>query len=82
MALETTTHSGKDQVSGGTLYVVATPIGNLRDITLRALDVLKPLGIHRLEQLPGGLGIMMDDFAAGVVGNVIVRVLLLLHPPL
>ena len=33
----------------------------------RFFDILKPLGVRRLEKLGGGLGIMADDIGAGIL---------------
>ena len=38
----------------------------------RLFDIFKPLGIRRLENMPGGYGMMADDIAAGALAAVIV----------
>ena len=45
-------------------------------VVFRLLDILKPFPARRLEQLPGGWGIMTDDVVAGIYANVIVRIIL------
>ncbi len=43
----------------------------------RFFDVLKPPPARQLESLPGGLGIVSDDIAAGLYANILVRLVLL-----
>jgi len=37
--------------------------------------VWKPLGIRRLGDIPGGLGVVVDDVVGGLVVNLILRCL-------
>ncbi len=46
-------------------------------IIFRALDILKPPPIYRLQLLPGGWGIVVDDVLAGAYGCLILHGLML-----
>lgn len=46
----------------------------------RLLDIVKPWPANRLERLHGGVGIMADDVAAAVYGNLILQVAVRMLP--
>lgn len=42
-------------------------------LLFRFFDILKPLGIHRLQELSGSFGILADDLLAGVYSCIILH---------
>lgn len=40
-------------------------------ILFRFFDIVKPLGVRKMEKLGGGLGIMADDILAGIYGALV-----------
>jgi phosphatidylglycerophosphatase A len=60
-----------DEVVGQMIVLVALPRPGVKGLLVayllfRAFDVIKPFPARRLEHLPGGWGIMLDDVAAGL----------------
>jgi phosphatidylglycerophosphatase A len=42
-------------------------------VLFRFFDILKPLGIRRVEKLPSGWGVMADDLLAGIYTNCLLQ---------
>ena len=44
-------------------------------LLFRFFDAVKPFPINRLDRIPGGLGIVLDDIGAGIITNIILQIL-------
>lgn len=68
-----------DEVAGVLLTLAAAPAtmrGTVTAIVLfRLFDMTKPFPARRVEKLPGGWGIVLDDVVAGAQGAIVVRIL-------
>ncbi|HEY3990424.1 MAG TPA: phosphatidylglycerophosphatase A [Acidobacteriaceae bacterium] len=68
-----------DEVAGQWLTLVVSkpdwPHALLALALFRLFDITKPWPIRKLEALPGGWGIMLDDLAAGLFGLIVLAVI-------
>ena len=60
-----------DEMVGVWIALLAVPVGNVWYILFafllfRFFDIFKPLGIRKMEQLEGGIGVMADYILAGI----------------
>lgn len=69
-----------DEVAGMWITMLFVPINNIKLliaglVLFRFFDMVKPLGVRRMEDLKGGLGVMMDDVLAGVYANLVLQLI-------
>jgi phosphatidylglycerophosphatase A len=68
-----------DEVAGQMIALIAVPLDwkylLASFILFRGFDIVKPFPLRRLEDLPEGTGIMMDDVGAGLYALVLVQAL-------
>jgi phosphatidylglycerophosphatase A len=73
-----------DEVIGMLITLALHPVNVTGAIVgffiFRVLDVVKPWPARRLELLPGGFGVVLDDVMAGVYGNLLMWGLVRLLP--
>ena len=66
-----------DEVAGQMIALIGAPLGwkylIAGFILFRSFDIVKPFPLRRLENLPGGTGIMMDDVGAGLYALVLLQ---------
>jgi phosphatidylglycerophosphatase A len=75
-----------DEVAGMMVTFITVPAGDsVGDrclvllagfVLFRVMDVIKPFPAGRAQNLPGGRGVVMDDFLAGIYANLALRILL------
>ncbi|PZP50250.1 MAG: phosphatidylglycerophosphatase A [Pseudopedobacter saltans] len=72
-----------DEVAGVGLALIGCPIKwyyVLIGLALfRFFDIVKPLGIRRMESFPKGWGVMADDLLAGLYSLIVLQILITLN---
>jgi phosphatidylglycerophosphatase A len=67
-----------DEVAGQMIALIGVPVNwkymLASFILFRSFDIVKPFPLRRLEALPGGTGIMMDDVGAGLYALALLKI--------
>lgn len=68
-----------DEFAGMMITLINTPVQMKYLITglflFRFFDIVKPLGIRKLEMIKGGWGVMADDVLAGIYALIVLQII-------